>query len=104
MLMGDGAGSSSIVVLCWHCLVVVCCCRLLAVMCHGSLITLCPGHGVIGCYCCHALLLPHCPASLLHLAVGLSSCCVLVVSLLSLSCGCTVSVAHLGSTLPVSLK
>ena len=105
MLMGDGAGSSSVVVLHWrHLVVMCCCCCLLVVACCGSLIALCPGHGVVRCYHHHAPSSPRHPASLLHLAVRSSSCCVLIMSSLSSLCGCTTSVAHLGLTLPVSVR
>jgi len=68
--MGDGAGSSSIVVLHWCHLVVMCHCRrLLVIACCGSLIALCPGHGVIRCYRRHAPSSPCCPLSSLCLAV-----------------------------------
>jgi len=47
---------------------------------------------------------PRRPASSLHLAVGSSSCRVVVVSSLSSLRVCTVSLAHLGSTSPVSVR
>jgi len=90
--MGDGAGSLSVVVLCWHCLVLVCCHHLLVITCCGSLIALCPGHIIVRCYCC--LITLHCCYTLLlghHRAM-------------SSSCGCTASVAHWGSMSPVSVR
>ena len=89
--MGDGAGSSSVVVPHCHCLVIICHCRLLVITCHGSLIAPCPGHSIVGCYCCHAPSLPCCPALLLHLTVGSLLCHVLIALSLSLSpCPCHV--------------
>jgi len=74
----DGAGSSSVVVPCWRHLVSVCHCRLLVIVCHDSI------SPVSWSRCC--------PASSLHLAVRLSSCCVIVMSSLS-SHVCTMSLA-----------
>ena len=100
MLMGNGAGSLSVVVPRWCHVVIMCHCHLLVVMCHGSLIAPCPGHDIVGCYRHHAPSSPCHPVSLLH---QLSSCCVLITSLLSSSRGRTTSVAHLSSTSPVSV-
>jgi len=54
-----------------------CCCLVIA--CCGSLIAPCPGHIVVRCYCCHAPSSPCHPALLLHLTVGSSLFCVLVM-------------------------
>jgi len=81
------------------------CCCLLVVVCCGSIIALCPGHGVIRCYCHHAPSSPCHPASSLHLAVRSSSCHVLVTSLLSLShhcCPCHIIVVLITSLLSSS--
>ena len=83
--MGDGAGSSSIVVLHWRHLVVVCCCHLLVTL--SLPVVAMHHHHLVALHCCYTSL------SGRHHAV----------SLLSLLCVCTASLAHLGLMLPVSV-
>jgi len=92
----DGAGSSSIVVLCWHHLVGMCHRRLLVVVCRCSLsLVSCSRHR-------RMLSSPHTIVALHHRYTSLlGHCC--AVSSLSSSHVCTVSLVHLGSTLPVSV-
>ena len=92
----DEAGSSSVVVPHWCCLVGVCRRRLLVIVCRCSL-------SLVSWSCHHHVLSSPCTIVALccRYTSLLGHCC--AVSSLSLSCVCTTSLAHLGSTLPVSV-